>query len=214
MKVYDVVQRSPEWKDLRLGRLTSTCAAPMLATRKDKQEAADRRNLRLRLVLERITNRTQESTYVSSAMQQGQDREADARVLYEAITGRLLTSVGFVAHDSLMAGCSPDGIVGHFEGLVEAKCPLASTHLSYVRSGRVPEEYYHQVTHQLWITGARWCDWISYCPDFPEPLQMRMVRIDRVEEAMKAYELIVRQFLAEVDRDHAEILALVQAVPA
>lgn len=205
MIVHEIDQRSDEWRQLRLGRLTSSCAADMLATRKDKSEAAGRRNLRVRLALERVTGRSCESGYESAAMLQGKEREADARGLYEAITGCFLRSVGFVAHDSLLAGCSPDGVVGEYEGLVEAKCPLAATHWDYLRTGTVPDEYVKQVQHQLWITGANWCDWISFHPDFPEPLRMKLVRIDRDQAAMKAYELLVRQFLAEVDRDVAEI---------
>lgn len=206
MIVHEVAQRSPEWRALRLGRVTSSCADDMLATLKDpKKEAAGRRNLRVRLVLERITGRCLESNFVSAAMQQGMEREADARVLYEALTGRLLTNVGFVSHDSLMAGCSPDGVVGEFEGLVEAKCPLPATHLDYLRTGFIPTDYTRQITHQLWVTGAQWCDWISYCPDFPESLQLKMVRVYRDDVAMKSYEILLRQFLAEVEREAEEI---------
>lgn len=211
MKVHEVSQRSADWHTLRLGRVTSSCAADMLASLKDpKEEAAGRRNLRVRLVLERITGRSIESKYLSAAMQQGMEREADARMLYEAITGRLLSTVGFVSHDVLMAGASPDGYVGDFEGLVEAKCPLPATHLDYLRTGAIPGKYMRQVTHQLWITGAQWCDWISYNPDFPEPLHMRLVRVERDETAIKAYELLTRQFLAEVDREAEEVAAMAE----
>src|SRR3990167_1523599 len=121
MILHDVPQRSPEWMALRLGKVTSTCAAELCATLKSGAEAAGRRNLRVRLVLERLTGRSLESPYVSSAMQVGIEREADAQALYEALTGELLQTVGFVAHDTLQAGCSPDGYVGHFEGAVVVK---------------------------------------------------------------------------------------------
>lgn len=211
MTIHEVAQRSPEWMALRLGRVTSSCAADMLASLKDpKKEAAGRRNLRVRLVLERITGRSIESTYQSAAMQQGTRREADALLVYEAITGRLLRSVGFVAHDTLMAGCSPDGVVGDFEGLVEAKCPLPATHLDYLRTGEIPGDYMRQIWHHLWTTGAAWCDWLSFNPDFPEPLQMRIVRVQRDEVAVKSYELLLRQFLAEVQREQDEVMAMVE----
>src|SRR5262245_52635588 len=106
MILHQVDQRSPEWVALRLGRVTSSCAAEMLARLKDpKAEAAGRRNLRVRLTLERVTGRSLESAYVSPAMQQGIAREVDALTLYEGLTGRLLRPVGFVAHEELMAGC-------------------------------------------------------------------------------------------------------------
>src|SRR3990167_3274253 len=49
--VHDVLQRSPEWQALRLGNLTGSSAAAMLATIQ-KGEAAGRRDLRARLVLQ------------------------------------------------------------------------------------------------------------------------------------------------------------------
>src|SRR5712691_1647113 len=60
--VHHMPQRSAAWTQVRLGRLTSTGAAPMLATIKSG-EAAERRNLRIRLALETLTGRSQESDY-------------------------------------------------------------------------------------------------------------------------------------------------------
>lgn len=212
MKIIDCQQRSIEWHAARLGRVTSSCAAEMAATRKDGKESADRRNLRVRLALERLTGRSCESTFQSAAMLQGQAREADACGLYEALTGHILSTVGFVAHDELMAGASPDGYIGEFEGLVEAKCPIPATHLGYLKTGIVPDEYAKQIVHQLWITGARWCDWISFNPDFPEALRMKLVRINRDEAQIASYELIVRAFLTEVEREYESVSSL--EVPA
>ncbi len=174
-------------------------------------EAAARRNLRTQLVLERLTGRSQESTYQSPAMAQGIEREADACAVYEAVASRLLQTTGFLQHPSLMAGCSLDGHVGDFEGIVEVKCPIAATHLEYLRTGTIPADYLKQIIHGLWISGAAWCDWLSYNPDFPEPLQVRLVRVTRDETQMKAYELLVRQFLAECDREFTELEAMAGA---
>lgn len=185
----------------------------MLATRKDKSEAAGRRNLRVRLALERITGRSQERDYVSGSMQDGIDREPDAIVTYEAMTGRLLTPVGFVVHDSLMAGCSPDGVIGDFEGIVEIKSPIAATHLDYIKSGVVPLEYARQIQHHLWLTGAKWCDWLSFNPDFPEQLQVKLVRVEMSEQERRSYEFLVNAFLNEVSAEVEAVQALM-AVPA
>jgi YqaJ-like viral recombinase domain len=205
MKILCAEQRTPEWTKARLGRLTSTGANAMLANGRGGAESTQRRNLRLQLVLERITGRSQEKDFKSQAMQDGADREFEAQAIYEGISGRLLNTTGFVAHDSLMAGCSPDGYLGDFQGIVEIKCPIPATHLEYLRTGTVPTDYLRQIQHQLWITDAAWCDWLSYQPEFPEPLRVKMVRVDRDETQMKAYELLVRQFLAEVDKEYAEV---------
>jgi hypothetical protein len=203
--IIDCVQRSPQWVSARLGRLTASCASDMLTTRKDRSEAAGRRNLRIRLVLERITGKPQESDYQSAAMLQGMEREADAAGLYEALTGRILSSVGFCQHDTLMAGCSPDGYVGDFEGIVEVKSPIPATHWDYLKSGVIPGEYEKQILCALWITGAQWCDWLSYNPDFPEPLRVKLVRVERKQVDCDAFELAVRQFLREVEAECAQL---------
>ncbi len=211
--VVDVPQRSPEWFAARLGRLTGSRAADMMAQLKSgKGEAAGRRNLRVQLALERITGRPQESTWSSPAMQQGADREYDACLLYESLTGRVLRSTGFIACDGLMAGCSLDGHVGEFEGIVEIKSPIPATHLDYLRTGTVPGDYYKQCLHSLWVTGAEWCDWLSYNPDFPEPLRSKLVRIHRNEQEIAAYNLLARQFLKEVDEEVASVNAMLEAV--
>lgn len=198
--VLDVPQRSEAWHRCRLGRLTGSVAAEMCATVKTG-EAAGRRNLRVRLTLERITGRSHASEFVSTAMQQGIDREVDACALYEALTGQMLSQSGFLSHVTLMAGCSLDGHVGDFEGIVEVKSPQAATHLEYLKTGLIPGNYQKQILHNLWISGARWCDWLSYQPDFPEGLQVKLVRVMRDEAAITDYEHKAVAFLEEVQRE-------------
>jgi predicted phage-related endonuclease len=211
--VHDIEQRSEAWHKLRLGRLCGSDAAKMLATNKDGKPAASRRNLRVQLALERITGRSGGSDFQTQAMRDGIDREVDATGLYEALTGRVLRSVGFVAHDILMAGCSPDGVVGDWTGIVEVKSPIPATHLDYLTSGQIPTDYLRQIQHNLWITGAEWCDWLSFNPDFPPHLKTKLLRVVRDDVQMKAYELLVRQFLAEVDKEVEAVNALA-GVPA
>jgi hypothetical protein len=212
MKVHAIDQRSEAWATLRLGRLTGSSASDMLATVKSG-EAAARRNLRVRLALERVTQRSGERGFISGPMQDGIDREDAARAHYEALTGNLIQSTGFIEHDTLMAGCSLDGHFGDFEGIVEIKCPTPAVHLEYLETGLVPTDYQRQVTHNLWITGAQWCDWLSFHPDFPEELQVKLVRVTRDEGAIGEYERRARQFLQEVSDKVASIERLrLQAV--
>lgn len=172
----------------------------MLATIRSGGYSAGRKNLLARLLLERITGKPQENGYESKAMKDGADREADALALYEA-QRRSVRTCGFLRHDELMAGASLDGYVGEFEGIVEAKCPIPATHLEYLKTGRVPLDYYRQITHQLWLSGAQWCDFVSFNPDFPEHARLKIVRVARNEDEIEAYDEAVRAFLAEVNRE-------------
>lgn len=193
-------QRTPDWYQARVGKLTGSSANDMLATIKSG-EAAARRDLRMRLVTERLTGQSQESGYVNEAMQRGIDLEPMAIAAYEAETGSLVRPVGFLAHAELLAGCSPDGDIDGFTGILEAKCPKSSTHLGYLRSRTVPSDYLRQITHNLWITGAQWCDFVSFDDRFVAPLHYVRIRIKREDVDLTAYELAAQLFLSEVEKE-------------
>lgn len=212
MRILTTEQRTPEWYQARVGMFTASRAADMTATIKTG-EAAARRDLRLQLVCERLTGQPQEEPYVNAVMQRGIDKEIDAFAAYEALTGLLARPVGFLAHDSLMAGCSPDGMVGE-EGGVELKCPKSATHLGYLRSRTIPKDYLVQIQHSLWITGAAWWDFLSFDDRFPLPLQTFYVRVTRNDGEIAVYDAMARAFLAEVDKEVADVAALAEAVPA
>lgn len=205
-------QRTPEWTNARIGRLTGSVAGDMLARIKTG-EAAARRDLRMRLVCERLTGLPQEDTYINGAMQWGIDTEPAARRVYELTTGFLVEPVGFLAHDTLLAGCSPDGLVrtGDGLGLLEIKCPKSATHLKYLRANALPSEYVPQVTHNLWITGAAWADFVSFDPRFPSALQFVRVRVERKQVEVDAYELMARTFLDECDREMESLMGAAAA---
>src|SRR6185369_5940490 len=149
---------------------------------KGGEEAVGRRNLRHALALERLTQRPVDS-FLSFAMRQGQEREPAARLAFEIQTGRLVQQVGFCRHDSLAAGCSPDGLIGDDEGL-ELKSPEPHAHLACLRTERVPSQYVWQVQGGLWITGRKRWRFVSFNPDFPEELQLVIVTEPRDQAAI------------------------------
>lgn len=203
-------QRTDAWRQARIGQLTGTCAADMLAKIKTG-EAAARRDLRLRLVCERLTGQSQEDVFVSKDMLRGVEKEGEAIAIYETLTGEIVRPVGYLAHPELTAGCSPDGQIGNYTGIVEVKCPKSATHLRYLRSRQAPSDYLPQVQHNLWITGAQWCDFVTYDDRFPANLRTGVFRVHRDEAQMKAYELLVRMFLGEVDKEYEDVAAMAAA---
>lgn len=205
--VIDVPQRSPEWFAARLGRLTGSVAKDMLAEIKTG-EAAARRDLRTRLVVERLTGRRDEDTFTNAAMEWGTLHEDDAFAAYEATTGNIAIRTGFCQHDSIMAGASLDGHVGQFDVLVSLKCPKSATHLGYLRGGVMPSSYVPQMLHELWITGAKEYHFLSFDPRFDGKLQTFFVSVKRDEAAIAAYEKKALAFLAEVDAELLSLLTL------
>ncbi len=208
--IIDAPQRSEAWFAARAGRLTGSVAGDMMARIKTG-EAACRRDLRARLVVERLTGQPQEDAYVSKEMQRGTDKEPDALAAYEAATGQLVQSTGFLAHNELPAGCSLDGHVGDFIGIVELKVPKSATHLRYLRSRSLPQEHFWQVVHNLWVTNANWCDFVSFDDRFPAPLQLWRVRVAIEDVDLVAYDLALRLFLDEVAAEEADVRKLMEA---
>lgn len=197
--VIDAEQRSDEWKRARLGRLTGSVAKDMLAKLKDGKPAAGRANLCIRLVLERLTGKPQESDYQSAAMQAGIDREADAVGAYEALTGTLVDRTGFLSHTSLMAGASLDGHLGDFDKLLSIKCRQPKAHWEFLRWGKVPNDALAQCRHELWLTGSPEHDYFSWNPDFEADKQAGLITLKASSLDIPGYEAEVIKFLAEVD---------------
>jgi predicted phage-related endonuclease len=199
--VVNVTQRSDEWKQARCGRLTSSCADILFKEGRKKGEPSyQRRDLVIRLALEQMTGRSQdEDGYQSAAMQRGVDREADARVAYEAATGALVREAGFLQHTVHMAGTSLDGYVGQFDGVVELKVPKSATHIHYLESKEIPGDYIAQIRHHVWVTGAQWADFVSFDDRLPAHLQLVILRVTRDQLAIDLYEQAVLTLLNEVE---------------
>lgn len=188
-------QRSEEWFKARLGKVTASRVADVLAKIKSG-ESASRRNYKIQLVSERLTGEKQE-TYINQAMQDGIDREFYARERYVQQHGEV-EEVGFIQHPTLEAGASPDGLVGD-DGLIEIKCPLGTTHTETLMTQEVPSKYMPQIQFQLLVTGRKWCDFVSFNPMFPENLQLFVKRVDADHVYQKELEVEVSKFLDEVN---------------
>lgn len=204
-------QRTPEWFAARCGRLTGSNAAAITATLRSGGEPAARRDLRLQLAIERLTGQPHETGgFVNAEMQRGIDLEPAARAMYEGESGNLVRSTAFVYRDDLLVGCSLDGDVRKFEGILEIKCPKSATMVGYLTENRLPPDYVAQVTHNLWVTGADWCDFVAYDDRMPSGLQYFCHRVYAKDLDLPAYEAAVMTFLAEVDSQVGKLRNLQQ----
>lgn len=183
MRIDQNEQGSPEWLAARLGIPSASMFAKIVTTKGIWSASADA--YINQLVAERLTGEREE-VFQSHHMLRGTDLEPDARDLYSLISDAEVTEVGFCLHDTLSAGCSPDGLIGEDGGL-EIKCPAPATHVEYLRGGVLPSKYKQQVMGCLWITGREWWDFVSYHPTM-KPL---IVRVERDEEYIAALEKCV-----------------------
>jgi hypothetical protein len=193
-------QRTDAWRQARAGRATASRASDWHAKVKSG-ESASRRNYRTQLATERLTGMPLDSDFISPAMQRGIDLEPAARNAYEALTGQIVRETGFLLLEGIAAGCSLDGHLGDFETVVQLKCPSPATHSTYWRESRFPPDYQWQAAHELWVCGAQHYHFASYCPEFPEELQLFLVECDRSEFDISGHEAETVKFLEEVDRE-------------
>ena len=190
-------QLSQEWFEARLGKVTASRVSDVLATRKG-QESTVRAKYKLQLATERLTNKKTD-TYMNQAMQDGIEREPMAREIYEKLKDVTVEEVGFVQHPAIeRAGASPDGLVGD-DGIIEIKCPIETTHTTNLLERKLPSKYKPQVQFQLSSTGRKWCDFISYNPNFEPRLQLMVVRVERDDEYIEMLKFEILKFLAEVE---------------
>jgi len=191
-------QRTEEWFNQRLGKVTASKIADVIAKTKTGVSAS-RENYSTQLTLERLTNQKAEF-YTNAAMEWGTATEPQARSAYELYREVFVDEVGFIDHPTIaMSGASPDGFVGE-DGLVEIKCPESKTQMETLLNQKVPNKYQPQMQWQMAVTGREWCDFVSFDPRMPENLRIFVQRVERNDEYIKMLEDEVRVFLAEINK--------------
>jgi len=188
-------QGSPEWFAARAGRATSSEFASILAKGQGKTRASYLR----KVASERLTGQHFDNGFKGFALDRGHELEPIARNEYEATRGVIVDQVGLALHDDFLVSCSPDGLVGE-EGGIEIKSVYPTTQLDTILAGGFPSEHRAQIQGNLWITGRKWWDFISYCPEMPNHLQLYVFRVVPDPAYITTLAEEVRVFLAEVDQ--------------
>jgi putative phage-type endonuclease len=198
-----IVQGSPEWFAARLGKVTASRVADVIAKTKSGPSAS-RANYAAELIVERLTGQRGEG-FTNAAMQWGTDNEPAAREAYEFATGTWVDQVGFIVHPRIAeSGASPDGLIGA-DGMLEIKAPNTATHLETLTSQKIPPKYQTQMAWQLACAGRRYCDFVSFDPRLPAHLQLFIKRYERDDALIEDLEADVIAFLTEVDAKLADL---------
>jgi putative phage-type endonuclease len=219
MNIVDVEQGSPEWLAVRVGKVTASRVAEIMAKTKSGASRSARQNYLAELIAERLTGRPA-ARFLSQAMAWGTEQEPAAKLEYAFTRDVVVKPVGFVMHPHVdHFGASPDGLVTDPNGdvgLVEVKCPFTATHIATLQSERVPGEYVWQIQAQLACTGLGWADFVSFDPRLPPALQLFVKRVDRDDELIEAIEAEVGVFIDELDGALADLKKrfAVEEVPA
>jgi putative phage-type endonuclease len=201
-----IEQRTDEWFQQRLGKVTASRISDVIAKTKTGVSTS-RQNYLVQLVSERLTGKKGDS-FVNQAMLDGIERESAARELYMQTRGVSVTEVGFFDHPTIaMSGASPDGAVnaeedGKYAGLIEIKCPIETTHTNTLMSKSVPSKYMPQIQWQMASVSpnVKWVDFISFNPNFPDTMQLFVARVERDNAYIAELEAEVIKFLDEVEQ--------------
>lgn len=199
MNVLNHLQGSPEWFAARVGKVTASRMAAVLAKGRSGEPSATRAAYMGELITEVLTGQPCNIFQGNADTERGIEQEPQARATYEVRRQIMVDAVGLVMHPTIeRSAASPDGLVND-DGLIEVKCPRPHIHLEYLLGNEPPAKYVPQMAWQIACTGRAWVDFVSYCPQMPDDLQLFVVRYVPDMDYLQALEAAVKEFLTEMD---------------
>lgn len=183
-------QNSDEWIAARLGIVTASNFATVMASGKAGAESKTRSTYLRKLAGEIITGHPAES-FSSVHTERGHAMESEARNFYAFMADVEPELVGFIRNGN--KGGSPDSLVGE-TGLLEIKTALPHILLEYLRMDKFPPEHMAQCQGNLWVAEREWCDILIFWPGM-KPL---IKRVHRDESYILKMSSAVREFNAEL----------------
>lgn len=173
MKIHNCEQGSPEWFDIRAGKMTASHAQAIGNNGKGLET----------YIMELMANyysKAEPENYTNADIERGNELEETARQMYELEKNCFIEQVGFVERNEF-SGCSPDGLIGK-EGGIEIKCPKDSVYFRLLIDGDVESKYLWQVQMSLLITGRKWWDLVFYNPNFTKSISVYHIKPDKEKQ--------------------------------
>lgn len=155
MRCIDLDQGSEKWLQWRKTRLTATSASILMDMNPFKT---------INDLWEEMLGITPPKP-ANEKMKRGNALEPIARDLLIKETGIDFKPICCEHDQDWWMAASLDGISPDHEIVCEIKCPKMQTHLETVADQKIPEFYFAQCQHQLFVTGAQKVLYTSYHPD-------------------------------------------------
>lgn len=179
----EVEQGSEAWFTEKLGKPSASNASKIVQM--DGKPSKQREGYMYELAAERVTGKRYENGYTNPEMQIGNEREEEARQLYEMLHDCKVTKAGVCYPDKEKKFiCSPDGLimpggkVANGDRGLELKNVMPKTQVKYLLDNCLPSEYFTQVQFSMLVTDFKTWDFMSYCPGL-KPLVIRVARDER-----------------------------------
>lgn len=191
LEIIDCEQGSDEWIQARLGIVTASEFASVMAKGRSGDDSKTRRTYMLKLAGEILTGEPQER-YSNGYMERGHVMEPDARNMYSFMKGIEPEIVGFMKCGRF--GASPDSLVQD-DGLLEIKSKAPHLMLDVLERGVMPSEHVPQVQGQIMVSGRDWCDFVAYWPKLP----IFIKRVERDESYIRDLRQGLDDFIGDLD---------------
>lgn len=194
-------QGTPEWYAARCGKATASCFGKVMTKGRSKTATWGQTALSymFEVIGEQLSGKPADMI-TSKYLDWGHQHEPAARSLYQWNTGETVHLVPFIPHPTMEnVGGSPDGLVGE-DGVVEIKCPFtARNHLETIYTNEiVDKDYLWQCQGNIWVTGRKWLDFVSFHPDVPLDLQLHVIRVNRDDDMIEELEDRMSRFMEQI----------------
>lgn len=197
---HDHEQGSEEWLAARKGCITGSRFKDCRDKLKSGQPSKAALGYAMDTARERLGG-SAPAKFQNVAMRTGTEQEPLARAAYERKTGNLVHEVGFFTTEDGLFGLSPDGLIDD-DGVLEIKTMVSSdTLFTAVADGDI-SAYMDQCLGYLWLLGRKWVDLVLWAPDLN---YMRIIRINRDENAIEALEADLLEFSRLVKKYEADL---------
>lgn len=191
-------QGSEEWHLARLGIPTASQFSKVIAPSGKPSSQQD--EFLDELVAQWRSQKVDEG-FKSKAMQDGNDREPEARRRFAFDFNVPVKEVGIVYRDeNKLVSCSPDGLytandvlsdLNMWTGGLEIKNPIEKTFIGYIRKNSIPDIYKPQIYGSMWVSGLDKWTFMANHPGY-RPLY---IEAPADPAFMKAFDVIMNSFI-------------------
>ena len=171
MKIYkDINQGSPEWFEIRVGKVTASHAQAIGNNGKGLDTY-------LLEVVSEMFSSSEKEHYSNEHTERGNELEPIARSMYELQNDVEVEEIGFAEYNDFV-GCSPDGLVGK-DGMIEIKCPDDKTYFNLLMNEKIDNAYIWQCQMNMLILERKWCELVFYNPNFEKSMKIFRLEPDK-----------------------------------
>lgn len=195
MRIHKVDQKSPEWFELRAGKITGTDLKKLLGG------AVMRDNYLYEYIAERLSDGLSDENILERANR----LEEEAVEKFEKKTGKIVERIGLCeSSDNEFIACSPDGLIkvkGKYREALEVKCLMGGNYVRAWLSDEIPKEHKAQAVQYFIVNpDLQTLHFVLYNPQISiHPIHIIKVSRKELEPLISEYRVKQEQFLEEVE---------------